>query len=442
MTRKMTNNLVAIVGRPNVGKSTLFNRLTETRDAITDPTSGTTRDRKYGHGSWTEKAFTVIDTGGWITGSEDAFEAAIRNQVMLSLEEAAVVLMLVDVGTGVTDLDEDIAKLVRKSGKPVLLVCNKVDTGMHDMGTAEFYNLGLDSEVHSISAANGYGTGEMLDALVKLLPEDLDDDGEDDGIPRFAVVGRPNVGKSTLLNTILGTERAIVTDQAGTTRDSTHTRFNMFGFDVDLVDTAGLRRRKAVEDNLEFYSTLRTIRAIEESDVCLLLLDATQGMERQDLHIFWQIVNSYRGVVILVNKWDLVEKDHKTMGEMEEAIRERIAPFTDVPILFTSNVTRQRVLKAFEAAMRVYENRRRRVPTSELNDLLLPIIEHQPPPMYKGKVVRIKYVMQIPSQTPSFAFYCNLPQYVKEPYQRYLENHLRKHYDFSGASLRLFFRKK
>jgi GTP-binding protein len=313
---------------------------------------------------------------------------------------------------------------------------------MHDVGTAEFYNLGLDSEVHSISAANGYGTGEMLDALVKLLPEDLDDDGEDDGIPRFAVVGRPNVGKSTLLNTILGTERAIVTDQAGTTRDSTHTRFNMFGFDVDLVDTAGLRRRKAVEDNLEFYSTLRTIRAIEESDVCLLLLDATQGMERQDLHIFWQIVNSYRGVVILVNKWDLVEKDHKTMGEMEEAIRERIAPFTDVPILFTSNVTRQRVLKAFEAAMRVYENRRRRIPTSELNDLLLPIIEHQPPPMYKGKVVRIKYVTQIPSQTPSFAFYCNLPQYVKEPYQRYLENHLRKQYDFSGATLRLFFRKK
>jgi GTP-binding protein len=442
MTRKITNNLVAIVGRPNVGKSTLFNRLTETRDAITDPTSGTTRDRKYGHGSWTEKAFTVIDTGGWITGSDDAFEAAIRTQVMLSLEEAAVVLMLVDVGTGVTDLDEDIARLVRKSGKPVLLVCNKVDTGMHDVGTAEFYNLGLDSEVHSISAANGYGTGEMLDALVKLLPEDLDDDGEDDGIPRFAVVGRPNVGKSTLLNTILGTERAIVTDQAGTTRDSTHTRFNMFGFDVDLVDTAGLRRRKAVEDNLEFYSTLRTIRAIEESDVCLLLLDATQGMERQDLHIFWQIVNSYRGVVILVNKWDLVEKDHKTMGEMEEAIRERIAPFTDVPILFTSNVTRQRVLKAFEAAMRVYENRRRRIPTSELNDLLLPIIEHQPPPMYKGKVVRIKYVTQIPSQTPSFAFYCNLPQYVKEPYQRYLENHLRKQYDFSGATLRLFFRKK
>ncbi len=434
-------DLVAIVGRPNVGKSTLFNRLTESRDAITDPTSGTTRDRKYGWAEWIGRAFQVIDTGGWIRNSDDAFEVAIRRQVELSLQEAAIVLFVVDAQTGVTDIDEDIARLIRKAQKPVVLMANKVDTPAHEVNAHEFYNLGLDSEVFPVSASNGHGTGEMLDALVALLPDE-ENDGRVEGIPRFAIVGRPNVGKSTLINTLLGEERNIVTDIAGTTRDSVHTRFNLYGFDVELVDTAGLRKRKQVEDQLEFYSTLRTMKSIDESDVCMLLIDAQQGMERQDLHIFWQVAQSYRGIVILVNKWDMIEKDHSTMMKMEEAIRERISPFVDVPIVFTSNTTKQRILKAFEAAMTVYQNRGQKVPTSELNDFLLPIIENQPPPMYKGKMVRIKYITQIPSQTPSFAFYCNLPQYVKAPYMRFLENHLRDRYDFSGVSLRLFFRKK
>jgi GTP-binding protein len=361
--------------------------------------------------------------------------------VELSLQEAAIVLFVVDAQTGVTDIDEDIARLIRKAQKPVVLMANKVDTPAHEVNAHEFYNLGLDSEVFPVSASNGHGTGEMLDALVALLPDE-ENDGRVEGIPRFAIVGRPNVGKSTLINTLLGEERNIVTDIAGTTRDSVHTRFNLYGFDVELVDTAGLRKRKQVEDQLEFYSTLRTMKSIDESDVCMLLIDAQQGMERQDLHIFWQVAQSYRGIVILVNKWDMIEKDHSTMMKMEEAIRERISPFVDVPIVFTSNTTKQRILKAFEAAMTVYQNRGQKVPTSELNDFLLPIIENQPPPMYKGKMVRIKYITQIPSQTPSFAFYCNLPQYVKAPYMRFLENHLRDRYDFSGVSLRLFFRKK
>jgi GTP-binding protein len=331
--------------------------------------------------------------------------------------------------------------LIRKSEKPVILMANKIDTPAHEVNAHEFYNLGLDSEVYPVSASNGHGTGEMLDALVALLPEEGTDEREE-GIPRFAIVGRPNVGKSTLINTLLGVDRNIVTDVAGTTRDSVHTRFNLYGFDVELVDTAGLRKRKQVDDQLEFYSTLRTMKAIDESDVCLLLLDAEQGMERQDLHVFWQVAQSYRGIVILVNKWDLIEKDHSTMHKMEEQIRERIAPFTDVPIVFTSNTTKQRILKAFEEAMTVYHNRGQHIPTSELNEFLLPIIENQPPPMYKGKMVRIKYVTQIQSQTPSFAFYCNLPQYVKDPYKRFLENHLRNQYHFSGVTLRLFFRKK
>lgn len=434
------NNLVAIVGRPNVGKSTMFNRLTETKDAIIDPTSGTTRDRKYGRAEWIGRQFTVIDTGGWITKSDDAFEAAIRAQVQISIEEAAVIIFMVDSQTGLTDLDEDIARLLRKSGKEVVLACNKVDTGSHDGFTSEFYKLGLESAVHPVSSSSGYGTGDFLDALVALLP--AEPITEETGVPKFAVVGKPNVGKSTLINTLVGSERNIVTDIAGTTRDSIHTDFNLYGFDFELIDTAGLRRRKQIEDQLEFYSTVRTIRSIEQSDVCLLLLDAQNGMERQDQAIFWQVVNSYRGVVIVVNKWDLVEKTHKTMAEFEANIRERIQPFTDVPILFTSNLTKQRILKAFESALKVHENRGRKVSTSKLNDLLLPIIEHQPPPMYKGKMVRIKYVTQIPSQTPTFAFYCNLPQYVKDPYKRFLENHIRQAYDLSGVSVRLFFREK
>jgi GTP-binding protein len=433
------NKLVAIVGRPNVGKSTMFNRLTETRDAIIDPTSGTTRDRKYGRAEWTGRQFTVIDTGGWITKSDDTFEAAIRAQVQISIEEAALILFMVDGQTGPTDLDEDIARLIRKSNKPIILACNKVDTSAHDQLTSEFYRLGLDSDVHAVSASSGYGTGDFLDVLISMLPDEVE---EESGLPKFAVVGRPNVGKSSLINTLVGNERNIVTDIAGTTRDSVHTHFNLYGFDFELIDTAGLRRKKQIEDQLEFYSTVRTIRSIEQSDVCLLLIDAQNGMERQDQAIFWQVVHSYRGVVILVNKWDLIEKDHQTMKTFEATIRERIAPFTDVPILFTSNLTKQRILKAFEAAMEVYENRNYKIPTSQLNDFLLPIIQNQPPPMYKGKMVRIKYVTQIKSQTPTFAFYCNLPQYVKDPYKRFLENHIRSEWDLSGVTIRLFFREK
>ena len=432
--------LVTIVGRPNVGKSTLFNRLTESREAITDPTSGTTRDRKYGKSVWTDRKFTVIDTGGWITKSDDTFEAAIRAQVEISIDEADLILFMVDVGVGVTDLDLEIANMLRRSGKKVMVACNKVDTSAHDIGSSEFYSLGLADTIYSISANNGFGTGELLDELVNQLP--VEPDEVENKLPRLAVVGRPNVGKSTLVNTLLGKERNIVTDIAGTTRDSVHTSYNMFGFDFEIIDTAGLRKRKYVEDNLEFYSTVRTVKAIDQSDVCLLLLDAQDGMERQDLHIFWQIVESYRGVVIVVNKWDLITKDHTTMLEFEEKIRERISPFTDVPIVFTSNLKKQRIFKALEASLMVYKNRSKKISTSKLNDFLLPIMDRQPPPTYKGKYVRIKYVTQLPSQTPTFAFYCNLPQYVKDPYKRFLENKIRNEFELSGVSLRLFFRKK
>ena len=434
------NNLVAIVGRPNVGKSTLFNRLTETREAITDDTSGTTRDRKYGRVLWTEHEFSVIDTGGWITNSDDSFESAIRGQVEISLEEADVVLFMVEVGVGITDLDQDIANLLRRTGKPIFVVCNKVDTSSHDVGSEEFYAFGLADKVYSISANNGYGTGELLDALVAALPPLPEQD--ELGLPKLAVVGKPNVGKSTFINTILGQERNIVTDIAGTTRDSVHTRYQMFGFDFEIVDTAGLRKKRQITDHLEFYSSVRTIKAIDESDVCILMIDGNDAMGRQDLNIFWQIVESYRGVVIAVNKWDLVEKDEHTMAKMEEAIRAKIAPFTDVPIVFTSNVKKQRVLKALETALEVRQARASKISTSELNDVMLPIIDHNPPPALKGKYVKIKYVTQIKSQTPTFAFFCNLPQYIKDPYKRFLENQLRDHYELSGVPIRLFFRKK
>ena len=434
------NNLVAIVGRPNVGKSTLFNRLTETREAITDDTSGTTRDRKYGKVIWTEHQFNVIDTGGWITKSDDSFEAAIRGQVEISLDEADLILFMVEIEVGITDLDQDIANLLRRTGKPVMLVCNKVDTSAHDVGAEEFYRLGLADEIYRISANNGYGTGELLDAVVEALPKMPED--QELGLPKLAVVGKPNVGKSTFINTILGEERNIVTDIAGTTRDSVHTRYQMFGFDFEIVDTAGLRKKKQITDHLEFYSTVRTIKAIDESDVCILMLDGSDPMGRQDLNIFWQVVESYRGVVVVVNKWDLVEKDQNTMNKVEEMIRERTSPFTDIPIVFTSNVKKQRVLKALETALEVRESRASKVPTSELNDVLLPIIDHYPPPAWKGKYVKIKYITQIPSQTPTFAFFCNLPQYIRDPYKRFLENQLREHYNFEGVPIRLFFRKK
>ena len=434
------NNLVAIVGRPNVGKSTLFNRLTETREAITDDTSGTTRDRKYGKVIWTEHQFNVIDTGGWITKSDDSFEAAIRGQVEISLEEADLILFMVEIEVGITDLDQDIANLLRRTGKPVMLVCNKVDTSAHDVGAEEFYRLGLADEIYRISANNGYGTGELLDAVVDALPR-MPEDAEL-GLPKLAVVGKPNVGKSTFINTILGEERNIVTDIAGTTRDSVHTRFNAFGFDFEIVDTAGLRKRKKVDDNLEFYSAVRTVKAIDQSDVCLLLVDATQGFEKQDQHIFWHVLDSYRGVVVVVNKWDLVEKDEHTMNAYRAKLEEKMAPCSDVPVIFTPNVTKQRVFKALEAALHVHHQRGLKISTSELNDEFLPICRDQPPPIYKGKSVSIKYITQIPSQVPTFAFYCNLPQYIKDPYKRFLENRFRERYDFSGVPIRLFFRKK
>ena len=434
------NDLVTIIGRPNVGKSTLFNRLTETREAITDPTAGTTRDRKYGKALWGGRVFTVIDTGGYATGTDDVFEGVIREQVQTSMEEAALILFMVDAQTGITDLDQDIAQLVRRSGKPVMLVVNKIDTGAQEYATAEFYALGMGEELHGISANNGYGTGDLLDAMMSLMP--MQEEEDELGLPKLAVVGRPNVGKSTLINTLLGEERNIVTDIAGTTRDSVHTHFKAFGFDLEIVDTAGLRKRKKVDDNLEFYSAVRTVKAIDQSDVCLLLVDATQGFEKQDQHIFWHVLDSYRGVVVVVNKWDLVEKDEHTMNAYRAKLEEKMAPFSDVPVIFTSNITKQRVFKALEAALHVHHQRGLKISTSELNEEFLPIVRDQPPPIYKGKSVSIKYITQIPSQVPTFAFYCNLPQYIKDPYKRFLENRFRERYDFSGVPIRLFFRKK
>lgn len=435
-------NIVAIVGRPNVGKSTLFNRLTESRGAIVDPTSGVTRDRHYGKAEWTGKEFTVIDTGGYIKGSDDIFEAEIRKQVEIAIDEATHVIFVVDVNEGLTEYDKDVADLLRKKcRKPLFVVANKVDNNERLIHIPEFYQLGL-GEIYGISAINGSGTGELLDALVKTFKDDKYDD-YDDEIPRIAIVGRPNVGKSSLLNALLGKERNIVTPIAGTTRDAIDTRFTAFGFDMILIDTAGLRKKSKVEEDLEFYSVMRTIKAIEYCDVCLLLIDATQGIESQDLNIFHLAERNRKGIVILVNKWDLIEnKDSKTLKIYEESIRSKIAPFRDVPILFTSTVTKQRILKALEAAMEVYENRTKKIPTHELNEVMLPVIEHYPPPAIKGKYIKIKYCTQLPTHSPSFAFYCNLPQYIKEPYKRYLENQLREKFNFTGVPIQIFFRKK
>jgi GTP-binding protein len=432
-------NIVAIVGRPNVGKSTFFNRLTESRQAIVDEVSGVTRDRHYGKVFWNGQEFSIIDTGGYVTNSDDIFEEEIRKQVVLAIEEADVVVFLVDVIAGITDLDEIIAGMLRKIDKPVVLVVNKVDNAARLYDATTFYSLGL-GDYHALSSINGSGTGDMLDHLTSLLvKKELEDEGE---IPRIAVVGRPNVGKSSLVNALVGKERNIVTPISGTTRDSIHTRYTKYNHDFILVDTAGLRKRGKVKEDLEFYSVMRSVRAIEHADVCILLIDATIGMEAQDINIFHLIERNWKGVVVLVNKWDLVEKETQTMKQYEQLIRKRMEPFDDVPVLFVSALTKQRIHKALEVTIQVYENRRKRIPTPRLNEVMLQAIEEYHPPAVKGKYIRIKYVTQLPTHAPAFAFYCNLPQYVREPYKRYLENQIRKHFQFTGVPIKIFMRKK
>ena len=432
-------NIVAIVGRPNVGKSTLFNRLIQRREAIIDAVSGVTRDRHYGKTDWNGKEFSVIDTGGYVVGSDDVFEAEIDKQVKLAIDEADAIIFMVDVQSGVTGMDEEVAHLLRKVKKPIFLVVNKVENSKANVDAVEFYALGL-GDYYTIASINGSGTGDLLDAIVKALPEkeeELDDD-----LPRFAIVGRPNAGKSSFINSLIGEERYIVTDIAGTTRDSIDTKYNRFGFDFNLVDTAGIRKKSKVKDDLEFYSVMRSVRAIEHSDVCILLVDATRGFEGQDQNIFWLAEKNKKGIVILVNKWDLVEKDTHTTKHFEEKIRKEIAPFTDVPIIFISALTKQRIFKAIETAVQVYENRKNKIPTSKLNETMLEIIKFNEPPAYKGKFVKIKYCTQLPTPTPQFVFFANLPQYVRDPYKRYLENKLREVYNFNGVPIVIYFRKK
>ncbi|MEY2703847.1 MAG: GTP-binding protein EngA [Bacteroidota bacterium] len=435
------NNIVAIVGRPNVGKSTFFNRLIQRRDAIVDSVSGVTRDRNYGKSEWNGKEFSVIDTGGYIKGSEDIFEAEIRKQVELAIDECDAIIFMVDVEEGITPMDAEVAKLLRKVTKPVLIAVNKVDNSKRVADAVEFYNLGL-GEYFTIGAMNGSGTGDLLDELVKVLPEMPPVVEEENPLPRFAVVGRPNAGKSSIINALIGEDRFVVTDIAGTTRDAIYTTYNRFGFEFNLVDTAGIRRKAKVKEDLEFYSVMRSVRAIEHSDVCILVIDATRGFESQDQNIFWLAEKNRKGIVILVNKWDLVEKDTMTARDYERKIREEIAPFTDVPILFVSAKEKQRLLKGLEAAVEVFENRKQRVATSKFNELMLPIIEAYPPPALKGKYVKIKYCMQLPTPVPQFVFFANLPQYVKDPYKRFIENKLREHYNFSGVPIDIYFRQK
>ena len=432
-------NIVAIVGRPNVGKSTLFNRLTERRDAIVDSTSGVTRDRHYGKAEWTGVEFSVIDTGGYTINSEDVFEEEIKKQVALAIDEATSILFVLDVTTGITDHDEAIASFLRKTDKPIIVVANKVDNHERVPMASEFYRFGL-GEVWTISSSNGSGTGDMLDALIKTFPEKGPE--EDLQIPKIAVVGKPNVGKSSLINALLGESRNIVTDIAGTTRDAVHTRYQAFGFDFFLVDTAGIRKRGKVHEDIEYYSVLRSIRSIEESDVCLLMIDANDGIQKQDLTIFSIIEKNSKGIVILVNKWDTIEKETSSTKEVEDEIRARIAPFTDVPIIFISALTKQRIHKAVEKAVEVYEALSTRIPTSRLNEVMQPILDLNPPPALKGKFIRIKYVTQLPTHKPAFAFYCNLPQYIKDPYKRFLENKLRENFNLEGVPIKIFFRKK
>ena len=435
-------NLVAIVGRPNVGKSTLFNRLTQSRKAIVSDTAGTTRDRQYGKCSWNNREFSVVDTGGWVVKSDDIFEDAIRRQVIVATEEADLVLFLVDVMTGITDWDEDVAAILRRTKLPIILVANKVDNSGEYYQAAEFYKLGL-GEPQCVSAATGGGTGDLLDLVVSMLKPDVENDVEDD-IPRFAVVGRPNAGKSSLINALIGEDRNIVTEIAGTTRDSIYTRYDKFGFDFYLVDTAGIRRKNKVTEDLEFYSVMRSIRSIENSDVCILMIDATRGIEAQDMNIFQLIQKNNKSLVVVVNKWDLVEdKSQKVITTFETAIRNRMAPFTDFPIIFSSALTKQRIYKVLETAKQVYENRTRKIGTSKLNEVMLPLIEAFPPPSNKGKYIKIKYVAQLPNtKIPSFVFYANLPQYVKEPYKRFLENKIRENWDLHGCPINVFVRQK
>lgn len=435
-------NLVAIVGRPNVGKSTLFNRLTKTRSAIVSDTAGTTRDRQYGKCDWNGREFSVVDTGGWVVNSDDIFEDAIRKQVLVATEEADLVLFLVDVTTGLTDLDEDVADILRRTRRPVILVANKTDNNNQIYDAAEFYSLGL-GDPQCISSATGSGTGDLLDLVLSKLPDDKSEMLED-GIPRFAVVGRPNAGKSSLINAFIGEDRNIVTEIAGTTRDSIYTRYTKFGFDFYLVDTAGIRRKNKVTENLEFYSVMRSIRAIENSDVCILMIDATRGIEAQDMNIFQLIQRNNKSLVVVVNKWDLVEnKDQVVIKTFENAIRERMAPFVDFPIIFASALTKQRIFKVLEMAKNVYLNRKSKVGTAKLNEVMLPLIEAYPPPSIKGKYIKIKYCTQLPNtQIPSFVFYANLPQYVKEPYRRFLENKIRENWPMHGCPINVFIRQK
>jgi len=433
------NSIVAVVGRPNVGKSTLFNRMIKRREAIVDSVSGVTRDRHYGKSDWNGRDFTLIDTGGYVIGSDDVFEKEIDKQVELAIDEADVIVFVVDVITGITPMDEDVAKLLRRVNKPVVLCVNKVDSNKNRTDALEFYNLGL-GDYHTISATSGSGTGELLDAIVEKLPEREIEEDED--LPKFAVVGRPNAGKSSFINALIGEDRYIVTDIAGTTRDSIDTRYTRFGFDFKLVDTAGIRRKAKVKEDLEFYSVMRSVRAIENADVCLIVLDASRGFEGQDQSIFWLAEKNRKGIVILVNKWDLVEKETNTMKDFEAKIRKEISPFVDVPIVFISVLHKQRIYKAIETAVEVYQCRSKKIKTRELNDVMLPIIAENPPPALKGKYVKIKFITQLPTPQPQFAFFCNLPQYVRDPYKRFLENKLRERFDFKGVPISIYMRKK
>ena len=435
------NSIVAIVGRPNVGKSTLFNRLVQRREAIVDSVSGVTRDRHYGKSDWNGKEFSVIDTGGYIVGSDDIFEGEIRKQVNLAIDEADIIVFVVDVEEGITPMDAEVAKLLRKVKKPIFVTVNKVDNAMRDANAVEFYNLGL-GDYHTISSINGSGTGDLLDAIAAKMPIAEEIDLDEEKLPRFAVVGRPNAGKSSFINALIGKDRNIVTNIAGTTRDSIDTKYNRFGFDFNLVDTAGIRKKSRVKEDLEFYSVMRAVRSIEYSDVIILMVDATRGFESQDQNIFWLAEKNRKGIVILINKWDLIEKETNTMRDFEAEVRRQIAPFTDVPIVFISALTKQRLLKAMETAVEVFENRKNKIQTSKFNETMLEVVKNFPPPAIKGKYVKIKYCMQLPTQTPQFAFFCNLPQYVRDPYKRYVENKLREIYNFNGVPITIYFRQK